>query len=363
MLMQTALIRALAFFCLLALTTASADEAGKTKAPVRVGVTDSPPFSYQAPDGSWTGLTVTLWEDIARSLGLEYEVYPTTVSGLLDSLREGDLDIGAAALVVTSEREEFMNFSHTFLSGGLSVATRAAEQSLFLAIIERLVTWQFVAAVGGLALLLAGIGFLVWLAERRGNAEQFGGSTVEGIGSGFWWSAVTMTTVGYGDKAPVTVPGRFIGLCWMFASILLISVFTGAIASALTVSTIAPRISSFNDLHRARVGVVAGSQAENFLTHEGIAHRAYPGTRAGLRAVAAGELDGFVNDASLLRYFVRNEFPGDIIVLDNEFRIGFHAIGLRRGFPLQDEINLELLRVTESDSWQPTVRRFIGSER
>lgn len=336
--------------------------AGESSDHVRVGVTDSPPFSHQGPDGSWTGLTVTLWEDIARSLGIEYELYPTTVSELLESLRVGDLDVGAAALVVTSEREEFMNFSHTFLSGGLSVATRATEQSLTLAIIERLVTWQFLAAVGGLALLLAGIGFLVWIAERRGNAEQFGGSPAEGIGSGFWWSAVTMTTVGYGDKAPVTVPGRLIGLFWMFASILLISVFTGAIASALTVSTIAPRISSVNDLHRARAGVVAGSQAEHFLTQEGIAHRSYPSTRAGLRAVASGELDGFVNDASLLRYLVRNEFPGDIIVLENEFRIGFHAIGLRRGFPWQDEINLELLRAIESDAWQPTVRRFIGSD-
>ncbi|MCC5807832.1 MAG: transporter substrate-binding domain-containing protein [Opitutales bacterium] len=337
--------------------------AAESPDPVRVGVTDSPPFSYQAPDGSWTGLTVTLWDDIARNLGIDYEVHPTTVSELLGSLREGDLDVGAAALVVTSEREEFMNFSHTFLSGGLSVATPAAEQSLWLAIIERLVTWQFFAAIGGLALLLAGIGVLAWLAERRGNAEQFGGTPLEGIGSGFWWSAVTMTTVGYGDKAPITFPGKLLGLFWMFASILLISVFTGAIASALTVSTIAPRISSFNDLYRARVGVVAGSQAEHFLTHEGVAHRAYPDTRTGLKAVAGGELDGFVNDASLLRYFVRNEFPGEIIVLESEFRISFHAIGLRRGFPLQEQINLELLRAIESDSWPPTVRRFIGHER
>jgi voltage-gated potassium channel Kch len=64
--------------------------------------------------------------------------------------------------------------------------------------------------------LLTVTGALIWLAERRHNEEQFRRDPAAGIGNGIWWSAVTMTTVGYGDKAPVTLAGRVIALVWMF---------------------------------------------------------------------------------------------------------------------------------------------------
>ncbi|WP_367182700.1 ion channel [uncultured Christiangramia sp.] len=35
---------------------------------------------------------------------------------------------------------------------------------------------------------------------------------IEDIGSGFWWAGVTMITIVYGDKAPVTFWGRAIAL-------------------------------------------------------------------------------------------------------------------------------------------------------
>ena len=81
----------------------------------------------------------------------------------------------------------------------------------------------------------------MWLFERKRNKEMFG-QGIKGLGAGFWWSAVTMTTVGYGDKAPVTAAGRTIGFIWMFAAILLISGLTASIASALTVSSLDSKI-------------------------------------------------------------------------------------------------------------------------
>lgn len=325
-----------------------------------VGVTPSPPFSYERANGEWTGLTVELWRRIADRLDLDYKLQPYTVRELLAALRTGEADVAAAALVVTAERERFMDFSHSFYSGGLSVATRPAVGSVGQAILQSLFTWPFLLAVGALLAGLMAVGFIIWLAERHRNPEHFGGSVAEGVGSGFWWSAVTMTTVGYGDKYPISRLGKAIGFIWMFSSLLLVSVFTGAVASSLTVSTITPRISSFQDLYGARVGTVAGSQAEAFLRSEGVAHVGFPDTEAGLRAVAAGRLDGFVNDAALLRHLVREAFPGRLVVLENDFQPGFYALGLSAGSPLLTEINLALLEITQSAEWPSLQRRFLG---
>jgi len=48
-----------------------------------------------------------------------------------------------------------------------------------------------------------------------------------------WWSVVTMTTVGYGDIVPYTVPGRLLGILVMASGIGLVSTLTGNLASLL----------------------------------------------------------------------------------------------------------------------------------
>ncbi|MFQ5646313.1 MAG: potassium channel family protein, partial [bacterium] len=46
-----------------------------------------------------------------------------------------------------------------------------------------------------------------------------------------WWSFVTLATVGYGDIAPVTWPGKTIGVFMMFFGIGLLGLFTATVAS------------------------------------------------------------------------------------------------------------------------------------
>jgi voltage-gated potassium channel Kch len=114
--------------------------------------------------------------------------------------------------------------------------------------IERLFSGPFIAILASLLALLAAVGVLVWLAERRRN-PQFGRGPLKGVGAGLWWSAVTMTTVGYGDKAPTTFPGRLIAMVWMFASVIIISSFTAAIATALTGDKLEQSVTDLNDLY------------------------------------------------------------------------------------------------------------------
>jgi voltage-gated potassium channel len=57
------------------------------------------------------------------------------------------------------------------------------------------------------------------------------GSNIASASDAIWWALVTITTVGYGDRFPVTDQGRAIGVFLLFAGIGLFSVLTGFIAN------------------------------------------------------------------------------------------------------------------------------------
>lgn len=76
----------------------------------------------------------------------------------------------------------------------------------------------------GLLLLLSTLGFY-WLELHEGENAQ--------LSHALWWSIVTLTTVGYGDMVPATVPGRILGALVMISGIGMVSSLTGTMASML----------------------------------------------------------------------------------------------------------------------------------
>lgn len=57
----------------------------------------------------------------------------------------------------------------------------------------------------------------------------------------FWWTAATVTTVGYGDVVPVTDVGRIMGIGLMFVGISIIGVFISAFGAILIGSRLKKR--------------------------------------------------------------------------------------------------------------------------
>ncbi len=105
---------------------------------------------------------------------------------MIEAVAGRTVDIGAAALTMTVEREEQLDFSHPYFQSGLAIAVREKDDGWEYAL-RRLFSPAFLKVLGGLSLLLLLSGFLVWVFERRNNPDNFGGGPVEGIWSGFWW--------------------------------------------------------------------------------------------------------------------------------------------------------------------------------
>lgn len=57
------------------------------------------------------------------------------------------------------------------------------------------------------------------------------GSNIKNFGDGLWWAITTVTTVGYGDRFPTTLEGRFLAVGLMVMGISLMGVITASVAS------------------------------------------------------------------------------------------------------------------------------------
>ena len=189
---------------------------------------------------------------------------------------------------------------------------------------------------------------------------MFGDGTVAGIGHGIWWAVVTMTAVGYGDKAPKTMGGRVVGLIWMIFSVVFIVSFTANIATSLTIGELRGKIHGFNDLYNAQVGSVAGSESFDFLSQKGIAVISFESLQEGLKAVATKRIDAFVFNETILQYFVRRDFPGQVQVLPGTFNEYFVSIALQRNSSLRIPINKALLKFMETANWTAFQKHYIN---
>ena len=77
-------------------------------------------------------------------------------------------------------------------------------------------------------LVVSVFGIAVYYIERN-NPETL----IRSMADGIWWGIVTITTVGYGDKYPVTWAGRVVGIIIMGSGVILTVIISGTIASIL----------------------------------------------------------------------------------------------------------------------------------
>jgi voltage-gated potassium channel len=82
------------------------------------------------------------------------------------------------------------------------------------------------ASISTIAILL-----VIFSALAILQVETDPNSNIKTAEDAIWWSYVTVTTVGYGDKFPVTTEGRIIASILMTAGVGLFGTFTAFVSS------------------------------------------------------------------------------------------------------------------------------------
>lgn len=315
-------------------------QAGRT---LIVGTMVAPPFVALIPNGHWTGRSIELWREIAEEEHLRFEFQERDLEGLFRGLEDGSLDVVAAPLTVTADREARVDFTHPFFTTGLAIALSRDRSESWVDTF----TMIFNPTLLGLLVAFAGLqllaGALMWLLER-GHNPHFQGSPLAGVGAGMWWAVVTMSTVGYGDKVPSSGAGRLLAMAWMLVSLVMLTTFTAAITTSLTLGRLEAKVTGPEDLGKLHVGSIAESTSEAYLRDARLNFRRYPDADTGLAAVARGEIDALVYDEPVLADLVAERYGEQVVLLPQTFQRQDYAFAVPTGSTLREPINRILAR-------------------
>jgi ABC-type amino acid transport substrate-binding protein len=323
--------------------------------PLKVGMVDMPPFSWTDDEGQWRGVAVDLWTQAASEAGLEWTpVKVNRIDTLIDQLASGAIDVAAAGLTVTPDRAERIEYLPAFEVTSLGIAAYQSNELRFSVLLTALADSAFLGLSLLVVCLVLFFGIAIWLAERRSNHEEFGGEHHQGLGSGLWWSMVTMSTVGYGDKSPRTWLGRTLAGVWIVLALVLVSVFTGAAASAFTHRTTSDTAHTW-ELRGKRVGALESGSTQEWLRTKGIKVVGQPSFKQGLEQVAEGEIDAFVGDVNILRWTMMENYIADLGVRTG-LRSERLAFAVRPGLQQEHALNVALLRAMQSEEWSTSLQ-------
>ena len=319
---------------------------------LRVAARPLPPFVIYE-DRAYSGFEVELVRLVGAQLGMEVEIHAVdTVAKQIDDITRGVAQLGLGGVAITGAREEVADFSVPVLDSGLTILTTTDDSrrlggrilSFFNAIASSDLPWLLV--VFGVAVLVAA--HMIWWLERRHNPD-FAVPYRKGIWDSFYWSVVTMSTVGYGDKVARGTRGRVLALVWIALGTLVFASFTASIASSLAVNELRSDISGPDDLLGRRVATVAHSAGESYLPSIGVGPVVVDRVDDAYRLLSEGEVEAVVFDAPVLQYHAAREGAGEVVTVGSDFQRVQYGLMLSEHDPeLRERMNLALLDLVES---------------
>ncbi|EAR55990.1 hypothetical protein SKA34_11280 [Photobacterium sp. SKA34] len=326
-----------------------------------IGTYICPPFVIQDQFGEYTGLSILLWQQIAEELELPYTFKNYPLKDLLKAVATKEIDIGLSCLSITPEREQIIDFSHSFYETHLAIVVKSASHfDTFKSIITNRHLLTIIAVFVTAASIVGG---LYYLLEHRVNDKLYSmRSRPAQLIEGFILGLLFITKGPFNYYEFKTLTGRVLTVGLAVFTTLFIASITAVLASTFTIGLINSDIKSPNDLANVNTGAKTASTSSLFLTRHSIAHRQYDTVVEMLDALERGEIDAAVNDDAIVKYEIKiakqNGKYEKLTVLPYQFEKQNYGIALIEQSPYEESVNRELLQFRQSNEWRNALLEY-----
>ncbi|MDB9318149.1 transporter substrate-binding domain-containing protein [Nodularia spumigena] len=331
-------------------------------APLRVGVAGSAPFVIRK-DKDTSGISVEVWKQVARSQNIEYELIPqSSVANALEVVEQGELDLLIGPITITAQRLQKVDFTQPYFSTEIAVLTTAEDPSIWSRVKPFFET-AVLTSMAILVILMFVVGNLVWLAERNKNSEQFPKNYLQGVGNGMWFALVTLTTVGYGDRAPVTRLGRLIAGTWMVLALVTVSSLTAGLASAITIALSGDSTEQFtspSSLQDTRLATVKGSSSVEVVQNYSNRIQEVATLGDAVKLLSTKSADAVVFDRPALEYYLTQNPELNVKLTNLSLGNELYGFVLPIDSSLTKKLNIELRLMSENGSLKDIATRWLS---
>ena len=331
-------------------------------AALKVGVAGSSPFiTYNNRD--YGGISYEVWQALVAKTRWKYSTqHFNSVSDGLASLQNGTIDVLVGPVSITSERAKIVRFTQPYYQSSLAIMSNA-EGTGMLERIAPFFSRKLLIAVLMILFILSLVGTFIWIAERKRSPEQFPMDPASGIANGMWLAIVTMTTTGYGDKAPITFWGRIITGSWMVISIIFATTMVAGIASTLTLSGIQSNIiTNIEQISGKKVAVIKNSPALDFVTEYNTRPVVVDNLDQAYEKLKNKDVVAIVYDRPQLMYFLKKHSENKMSVSKAEYYKQGYGFAVRTNSSLSKRLNVLLLDLSEQHRITRIVQSWLGDE-
>jgi ABC-type amino acid transport substrate-binding protein len=326
---------------------------------VNVAVDHFPPLSYKS-NGQYTGFDIDLIKAIAEENNWNINLVDCpTVTSIIDTVQEGKADIGISGISITGKRYDKVDFSLPYFDTSIGYLAKKDQASIDIPAKYKEATLSIIkTAVLNLFIVLTIYAHFIWIIERfNGNDNHFNKGYFKGIGDGYWWSMVTVTTVGYGDKVPLTFIGRFVASLVMISGLIWWGYLSGSLGGAI-INVLDNAEYNIESINHKVVGTKQGSTSYKYLSRYTTSDiKEYTNANTLCADVINGNIDLACFDKPVLMYGA--ESNKDLVFIDKNIEPQQYGIALNKNKrDLEKTINKTLLKFKANGQYNMIYNRW-----